>query len=849
MTLGAFGTGGASISGPSKLYERLVPYYGYKSITGDPALDGWTEEFLTALGGPFDILELLFCAAEARANFLDPTYTPPYSASEQIATATEAPTGASIADTMLDVLLFIAGIPTPVDTNLTVEMKQGLAQKGWGALERKGARRKILALASQLSGGVVLGWTVPPYEFSVIFPDGAPSPGWGLWCPNSTTSGAGVRPWIFNAYRQVVKKIFPAHVVQGVGYSQFRAGYSEAGDPVLPSGATLNLLENEHFANWTAGTPDSWTKTGSVTQRSFSSTTTAAENQVNPEFTGSCARLDLSGALSGTVAGLSQTVQVNNQLTHRVELDYAYYNAQEVSTLGIQILDVNPNGTTYYYHPTDGTWSSGAYTYYVTPSVTTSPQVRARFATDVTFQASSASTSVQGSRRCTVNVSATADGTSASVYYYLYRVGLYEKFDEDIDAEAEGERTLWLPLVDARGLTSYTTTAGSAESLIEPANADRSVYKLRTRGTGEGDLYPYHPALTGRGFLAHTNWTNLVKGSHNFNTDWTLSNCARNGSLVISPIAGETVGTATELDASATAPYIQQASLVSNPAGRVYVGGVWCKNLGGSYTDVTLGLYSGATLISSVSHTLTAAQGWQLLPIPVTTTTGAHTSDLRFRVSFAAAIANGKIGLAHAYVYDVTTTPSLLYPPVVQSGVGLQGSTGAAYVTANTYSGTVEHPRYRRRMISLKQGALSMRVVPVGGAVVLGTTLFDCRQNATTNRLVLSVPADSELRATLYDGSGTPRTSYVSLTMVESTAPGAGEVQWMRDTEILIRIRWSASGAISMSAGGSHATAAAPGTWTTIDETTPTSITIGADGSGANNFDGIISNLQGIYLG
>ena len=127
-----------------------------------------------------------------------------------------------------------------------------------------------------------------------------------------------------------------------------------------------------------------------------------------------------------------------------------------------------------------------------------------------------------GTRLVTVYVSATSDGTASSqLTYKLFRVELSEKYDQDIEEAAGGERTLWLPLNDSLGWSAATIGGGGA-GILEPSNADRSSVK----SLGALATFDYHPALSGRGYRSRAQWTNVLLGSDDWNqtgADWTAT--------------------------------------------------------------------------------------------------------------------------------------------------------------------------------------------------------------------------------------------------------------------------------------------------------------------------------------
>src|SRR6185369_16638659 len=233
MSLLGWAIAGGSGFGPSKLFDSL-PYKNWRELTT------WVEEYIDAIGYRIDVLNQRFISPAARARLLDPTITPTDSATTYLATATAPALSATSSDTMLDVILSIALGLYPADSNLTVAQKQALVQVGWDALQRKGTRLRLLNVTSKITDGVALGWSVAPNNFSMLLSDGAPDPGYGSWVQSSATPVAAIRPWILNAVRSTLSTLTPAHINLGVGYSQFRASYSGAGEVVMPPDARIN---------------------------------------------------------------------------------------------------------------------------------------------------------------------------------------------------------------------------------------------------------------------------------------------------------------------------------------------------------------------------------------------------------------------------------------------------------------------------------------------------------------------------------------------------------------------------------------------------------------------------------
>jgi hypothetical protein len=738
---------------------------------------------------------------------------------------------------MVDVALFIALGLYPADSNLTVAQKQALIQDGWDALRRKGTRLRLLNLATNITDGIAYGWTVPPNNFSLILGDGTPDPGYGNWVQANNATSEVIRPWILNAARSTVSSGTPAFGNLGVGYSQFRAGYSSAGETTFPSGCRINLLSNEHFSSWSTGVPVGWTQTG--TGGTLTQSTSA--NSINWEYTGNAAVLDLTAASRGTSIGLLQAAaSVNNQLTHRFQLDYAYSNSQNVSTLAVQITDVNRDGVTYYWNNSTSRWQTTSYKIVVPPSSS-----RARLAFDIVPQASLITGTTEGTTALSCQISVISDGTaSTQTTYTLYRVGLYEKFNLDVEQVATGERTLWLPLIDAPGWSTAARTAGGS-AFLEPANATRSAYKLV--GSSTGASFPYHAALSDNGYRAHGAWTNLLKGSNDFGADWTLTNATRTANGSISPIVGETVASASTLTATNTGAKIAQTAL-GTPTSKTYCGGVWVKKLSSdvTFTDVNVSLVSTST--KTTAFTLTQAQGWQLLPFNVTFG-GGDVAALQMQIAWGATSGNGQIAIADAYLYDVTSNPAVLYPPVVRSAVASTATLGASKCQALTSNQNVSvlHPLLQRTLVSVVRGTLGLTIVPTYDATSQPNgVIFDCAQGAAQNRVVVRVNSGAlELRR--WDNAGNQWVA--SLTLTKSASPTSSQVTWLRDTAITIRGMWDTNTTM-LSAGNSSASGTKPGSWAPSD-TSVAAIGVGNDwqSASANQFEGIVTLVEVDQLG
>jgi hypothetical protein len=566
---------------------------------------------------------------------------------------------------------------------------------------------------------------------------------------------------------------------------------------------------------------------------------------INFEFTPNFVELDLGGVAAGQVGGISQSgIVVNNQITHLFNVDYMYQQLSGplLNQLTCRITD-ETNAA--YYNPTTKTWGSSVYDIPipVSPSFT-----RGRMAFDVVMQPASASTSTQGTRSVAVRIAATSDGTAATqMKYAIYRVGLYEKFDQTIESAAGGERTLWQPLVDAPG-TCTITRAASGSPIVEPANFDRSAYKVQAATTA---TFPYHPALTSRGYASCSRWTNLLFASNSLgNTDGVWAHANSNGTtLQISPIIGESVASAMSYIATSNGPTLFQTGIVADPSSKSYIAGVWVKKITGdaNFTDISLNLAAvgGVTSVTR-NYTLKTAQGWQWLAMPsVTFVAGDAAHALKFTIGWSAAYNLGQIAVASSYVYEVTGKTDVLYPPVCQTPIG---STGYVAETTNLpiISGANLHALTLRKLTTLASGQLNFTIVPTFGAGSQpNATIFDFGQSTTQNRLVIKISSGTII-ATLIDNGSTSHTA--TITLIGKADPAAGSCTWQRDTAIPVRLRWSSTTGIDFAVGNGAARQVSSLPWTVSDGSL-TGIAIGNDIASANPFDGTIRDLEVIQIG
>lgn len=910
MSILAYAQGGASgVSGPSAL-TRNTPFANYRDVRPDFSR-AWVEEFLDALGIEIDILDAQFVAAQARSNILDPTFTPSLLPTTYQATSIAAPTASALRDTMLDVLLYIAGTPYPAASNLTTAQKQALVIAGWDLLRYKGTRLRLNRLVALYGDGVVSGYTSSAFNIACILTDGDPTPGWGDWVPSATGINELVRPWALTASRDhLVARLAPAWSEIGVGFSQFRAGYSAAGEPVLTASARLNLMLNEHFLDWTAGDPDSWdlAGTGTLTQNTV-------DPSINWEFSASCAKINLAAAAAGITRTLSQgstpALVINDQIAYRLQIDYSYRQAALpfLSVLTARVTDLT---NTLYWNPTSAAWQSTAYDIPLPPS--SSAGARTRYATTITPSVASASAVTRGQSTIRVGITATSDGTaSTQIAFQVYRVGLYEAFDFDGEEEAGGDRTLWLPLEDAIGVSTYADAGGGAV-VIENANGVRSTYKSLATGI---PVFPYHPAISTRGYQSRTRWTNLLKGSDSFTGDWTATNVTVAAAAYAGPEIGTVALTQPSLTLTTAGGSYAQSNIVADASSKDYIAGIWVKKVtadtttpaatltltagsvtadasaavfaaswvgltitvgGRSYeiatfvgaTQVTLATAAAVTVtaqaftisttdvtlnlqavggVTSVSRTfrLKQSEGWRWIAMQAVSFGALDAFPLRLTLTWMQALANGVITVATGYCYAVTGKTGVTYPPVCKTAVAGTAYCAENVLTANVSGAGLFHPLTLRRLVSLKEGVLDLTVVPTFDASSQPAgTIFAFGPAVGNDSQLILDVSGGTLRARYGDIGGTLRNA--TLTLTASDSPTAAQCTWKRDTAIPIRLRWSALTGLDLSAGGGIATQVSAIPWG-YTETVPTLIAIGSSLAGASQFDGTITDLEVLQVG
>jgi hypothetical protein len=643
--------------------------------------------------------------------------------------------------------------------------------------------------------------------------------------------GASVRPWAFDAARSLLSNVTPAWSSVGIGYSQFRAGYSAAGEIVLASGARIGSMINSSFSSWSGGLPTTWAATGSATV-----VQAVGVAGTSYEFSDYACRIDLTGAAAASTRRFAQAAFINDQRSYRVEVDYAYTNAQNSSTLTLSISD----DKNYYYNIAAGTWSTTATLNPMPPSST-----RTTYAVNVTPQpVSSTVVSLYGVSYLNIAIAATSDGTATTqTTYDLFRCDLLEPYNQAIEASFEGEPIGWWPLVNCFGLE--TGSRAGTSSVVQFENFDRSL--VRTLAGTVSD-FSYHPAVSAKGFRSNSTWTNLAKGSNVFTApDWTAASSTYAASQTASPVVANT-SSAPMLTANVAASYgsIDQDTGV-NPASKSYIAGVWAKNINGwTAGDVVLSLISGGTT-KRQAFTVTGT-GWKFLAMPAKTFGGGDTSNLHMKVQWDATGTGGQLSLFCAYLYDVTGKTDVLYPPVSISASTVTSASAPSIVKATTATTdtNVLHPLTLRSMMSVASGALSFTVVPTFGAGSQPNAfIFECSQNSTTNGVYIDISSGS-IRLRRRDSSSTSAT--VSLAMTTSASPSSSQVTWLRDQALTVRARWSADGSMSLAVGSANVSGAAIGGWSALD-TSVSKIRIGCDNAGANQFDGMIRDVRSVVLG
>ncbi len=682
---------------------------------------------------------------QGRQELLDLDVSSSAIANDFLATGVAPPTGARSQDTVLDILLYLAGIPWPVDSNWTTAQKREMVRVGWDALKFKGTRLRLLRLMAGPMAGVIYGANLPPFIFSLLHGDGAPGTGYGSWCSVgitkagtvATTSGsptltgtstafptdgswnglivlianeqywissvstatsltlasnavatisgqafkvvhaAAERPWIFSATRNVVRRVFPTWSSLGVGYSQFRAGFSAGGEPVLATDARVGALLNEHFTGWdsaTVPTSGTWTVSGLGTINKVTENASPVP-QVNEEFTSYAAQIDLSSAAAGVGSYVSQTATVNNQIPHRVEVDYGYTNAQLVDAMALRITDAS-NDQAYYWPPasalqagtidivegsravagsstafnTTGSWTGMPLTTssgkkYLIDSVESATALTLHdeapeTENDKPFRVQSWTTSAidiplpVGTAATTrlrhaidvypqrASQTATLRGTPS----ISLRIGA----QSDGTATTKVKYTIYRAQVYPKHDHSTELQATGIRTTWLPLR-DSLGWSAMTVDTSGGvienanadrssvksfagtlPIFGYHPALGRRGYRNTATWTNLLTTSTPTAASWTASGCTITNAATALPTIGDTAGAGSIAITTRGSAYTYLATATSVTSASI-VAGVWLKRLGSDpgFQPGTITITAGSTSVTGIS-TAFSVLGWGL---------------------------------------------------------------------------------------------------------------------------------------------------------------------------------------------------------------------------------------------
>ena len=833
--IGGYGSSGSA--GPSAAFLNLPAKY--------KQLDGWFEDFMNAMGLDWDVLNAEFISAAARANLLDPTYTPTRDATASLATGTEAPTDAATAATVLDLMLSAVGAEYPVSSNLTTEEKQALVYAMAAALQRKGTRISTGDVAAKVAGGAVDAASSSLLYGSVIVPDGYPSPGWGDWVP-ATASTAQKRPWLFETIRALLQRIYPACSELGVGYSQFRAGYSAAGEPALATGAQMSLTTNGNFATWTGGAgtnPDNWSPSAYTAGTCDKLT---AQTGTNWEFTDYAAQLNLTGVAAGSGRELLQTVTIRDaNIEHSIEVDYEYSNAQNASVLQMSVAMPTENGSVRL--DQSGEWDSNQ----INLATILLPPGDGRRKFRITFTVPTVGTVITSpqfptsklvvapnSNKIQISLRVISDGTPTTQdTFQIYAIQVYELWSKDRQLAAQGERTLWAPFMGGtQGNVTSSVTAYSG-TFFFPINAERN--RLLEARTSHA-VTAYHPALSGFGLMSVDpfGWTNRVDDGYTL-ASWTLGSCSASTNATSAPIYEEEIAgitSATVFTASSTGAYVQTTSSSAGGSAVRWMAGVWVKKISPDtdFTDVTLSFFGVAK--SSTPYTIRQADGWRLLSIPALSDTNATQT---FRISWGAAFASGQLAIWGPHVYELgVANLTAQYPPVmIRSGTGADAAiAGLVNVLSTSTTGTdVYDPQMKFRMVSVTRGAVYFKVVPTFTPVSgLDGVLFVAGASDTANKIQIDI-AGTTLYVRHYDGSANYSAS-VSI---------AG---WQRDQAYEVRASWNAATGLSLTAGGVSASASAPGGFAP-SEASVNRIRLGCNYGGTAQYNCLIADLEVTQIG
>lgn len=270
-------------------------------------------------------------------------------------------------------------------------------------------------------------------------------------------------------------------------------------------------------------------------------------------------------------------------------------------------------------------------------------------------------------------------------------------------------------------------------------------------------------------------------------------------------------------------------------------------------SDVVIDMRSTNT--HSQGYSLSQAEGWKLLPFRFTFTSGSELAQPTFEITAGIKVLNS-MSFAYPYVYDATANPSVLYPPVAVTSVGHSGSVPQAncqVVTWDTVRGTgvstVAHPTLRRSMISLKQGALDLTVVPTFDATdqPQAELFFAGGITSGANIQLLVEISGGQRRLSLYqfDDATHVRRCHIPLSNSSVDLPSAAS--WQRDQDRLISLSWSPT-VLSLSIGGRTAIdTSLP--FVSSDVPTGVGISIGNFVDGTFPFDGHISDVRSYAIG
>lgn len=830
MAIAGYAIGGAASSGPTALFKNL-PFQNWQDQ------QNWINEWIDALGIMMDVYYQRYVAPAAKADLINPATTPSVDATNYLATKTEAPASSAVTDTMLDLLCYVCGFPTPVDSGLTIEDKQALASLTQDVLKFKGTRQRLLSVVASVTKSVY-GWTPNAFNFGILLGDGQPNPGWGDWVSDGYSTK---RPWLFQALRNLLANLCPAWTELGIGYSMFRADFSAAGEIVggvgTSSDPSLNILQNEHFNKWSGSIPTGYNTSGTIHK-------VTSDGYINYEFFTSdgfqpcVAQIDMTSAAIGSTASISQQAfYLNNQIEHHVEIDYAYTSPQSIESLSCTIFD--PSNTQYW---NGASWQTSIYKFVLPPSA-----VRTRFSVDVVPVTATAVN--LGMSFLTVKVSAIYDGTATTqIKYNLYRFGFYENYSEELEASALGDRLSWYPLVDALGYTTGSRNAGTGNDyIVEPANADYSIVKFQpdTQLT-----FPYHPALGGRGYLSTGyNWKNLIEYSNTVTqSPWQLLNASAIQNIIYSPLGGETSPTATLLIKSSLSGQIQQiiqgSPTVTNHS---FIAGGWFRSISSSPTDLTITLSASSGKSLRQTFTISSTK-WTYVSTAAFTFGPSDTGSLIMSIGWAAASSTAPMSAFCTFLYDTTGHKNVKNPPVIVT-TGTQDSVAPAQLQAVTDStgSNVLHPYLKRPLISVNNGALNMTVVPMfDGDSQPDGYLFDVAATSVRDRFSIAVKSGN-LVFSYRDDTGTYPARIVSFALTSSIDPSANALTWRRDQALSIRAIFIQS-SLYVSAGNSSGQQSV-NAWTSCDDTQLKALYIGSDFTGNNPFDGILTDVEILQVG